>query len=53
MSWSLYPRQPLDSTSPTRPSLFVNSRFNRAAPLAGSLSPAASQSYPPYTPETF
>ncbi|KAF1479715.1 von Willebrand factor A domain-containing protein 3B, partial [Eudyptula minor novaehollandiae] len=37
ISWSLSPRRPPTTTSPTSPSLFVNSRSSKAPPLAGSL----------------
>ncbi|KAF1498097.1 Phosphatidylinositol 3-kinase regulatory subunit alpha, partial [Eudyptula minor] len=37
ISWSLSPRRPLTTTSPTSPSLFVNSRSSEAPPLVGSL----------------
>ena len=36
-SWSLSPRLPPTTTSPTSPSLLVNSKSSAAPPLAGSL----------------
>lgn len=37
-SWSPWPRQPLITTSPTRPSLVAGNRSRRASSLVGSLS---------------